>query len=102
MRLRPLWSGLSRLSRVMLVLSVLASAVVAVLLALVLYLFIGGYSGGSSPTNIAPVLIPVALLLLIVAGPPAVLLCGLLWAGYRRSRRRHGPADHKTAAGPRD
>jgi hypothetical protein len=77
----------------MLVLSVLASAAVAVILAVVLYLFIGGYSGGSRPTSVTPVLFPVALLLFIVAGLPSMLLCGLLWAGYSLSRRRAGPRE---------
>jgi hypothetical protein len=43
-RLGSLWSGLSWRSRVLLVLSVLASAAVTVILAIVLYLFLGGYS----------------------------------------------------------
>jgi uncharacterized membrane protein YtjA (UPF0391 family) len=72
----------------MLVLSVLTSALVAGVLGLVVYLFIGGYSGGSSPTNVAPVLFPVAILLFVVAGLPSMLLCGVMWAGYLLSTRR--------------
>jgi hypothetical protein len=72
----------------MLVLSVLASAVVAVILGFVVYLFIGGYSGGSSPTSVAPVLCPIAILLFMVAGLPSMLLCGVMWAGYSLSKRR--------------
>src|SRR5215469_8955639 len=82
------WSGLSLLSRILLVLSALASLGVAVILVFVAYLFIGGYSGGNSPTNVAPVLFPIALLLFIFAGLPSMLVCGLLWAGYAISRRR--------------
>jgi hypothetical protein len=71
---------LSLLSRVMLVLSVLTSVLLAGVLGLVLYLFIGGYSGGNTPTSVTPVLFPIALLILVVvdcrpcssAGP-----CGL-------------------------
>ncbi len=72
----------------MLVLSVLASAAVAAIMGLVVYFFIGGYSGGSSPTNIAPILFPIAIGLFIVAGLPSMLICALLWAGYSRSSRR--------------
>lgn len=82
------WMQLSLLSRVMLVLSLLSSAAVAVVLGFVGYLFIGGYSGGTSPTNIAPVLFPIALLVLIVAGLPSRLVCGLMWTGYSMSTRR--------------
>ncbi len=77
----------------MLGLSVLASAAVAVILGFVVYLFVGAYSGGGSPTNVAPVLFPVAILLFIVAGLPAMLVCGLLWAGYTRSTRRRDRPD---------
>ena len=78
----------------MLVLSVLASAAVATIMGFVVYLFIGGYSGGDSPTNIAPVLFPIAILLFLVAGLPAMLICALLWAGFSRSSRR------RSASGP--
>lgn len=74
----------------MLLLSVLASTAVAVILALVLDLFIGGYSGGSNPTSVTPILFPVALLLLLAGGLPAMLVCGLRWAGYSLSRRHRG------------
>jgi hypothetical protein len=76
----------------MLVLSVLASAAVAVILAFVLYPFIGGYTGGSNPESVTPILFPVALVLFLVAGLPSMLVCGLFWAGYSLSRRRRGPA----------
>jgi hypothetical protein len=44
----------------MLVLSLLTSAAVAVVLGLVVYLFVGGYSGGNSPTSVTPALFPIA------------------------------------------
>ena len=72
----------------MLVLSVVASAVAAVVLGFVAYLFIGGYSGGSSPTSVTPVLFPIAILLFVLVGLPSLLLCGLMWAGYSLSTRR--------------
>ena len=87
----------------MLALSVLASAAVAVILGFVVYLFVGGYSGGSSPASVAPALFPVAILLFIVAGLPAMLVCGLLWAGYARSTRprgRPGAAGRARSADP--
>lgn len=100
--LRSLWSGLSLLSRVMLVLSVLASAAVVVVMALVAYFFLGGYSGGSSPTSVTPILFPIAILLFVAAGLPSMLICGLLWAGYSLSRRRQARLDPKSTGGPRD
>jgi hypothetical protein len=72
----------------MLVLSVLTSVLLAGVLGLVLYLFIGGYSGGNSPTSVTPVLFPIALLIFVVVGLPSMLLCGAMWAGYSLSTRR--------------
>lgn len=86
----------------MLVLSVFASTAVAVILAFVLYLFIGGYSGGNSPTSVTPILFPIAILLFVVGGLPSMLICGLLWTGYSLSRRRQARPDHKSTGGPRD
>jgi hypothetical protein len=86
----------------MLVLSLLASTVVAVILSFVLYLFIGGYSGGHSPTNITPILFPLAFALFVVAGLPSMLICGLLWTGYSLSRRPKIRPDHQSTDGPRD
>ncbi len=77
----------------MLVLSVLASAEVTAVLVFVAYLFIGGYSGGSSPTSVAPVLFPIAILIFLAAGLPSMLICGLLWAGFALSSRRQDRAN---------
>lgn len=97
------WSGLSLLSRILLALSALSSLAVAVILTFVLYLFIGGFSGGNGPTSVAPVLFPIAFLLLIVAGLPSMVVCGLLWVGYAASRRRRAqpgePARRRRSAG---
>jgi hypothetical protein len=71
----------------LLVLSVLATAGVAAIVGLVIYFFIVGYSGGSDPTSIAPVLFPIAILLFLFVGLPAMLICVLLWLGYARSSR---------------
>jgi ABC-type polysaccharide/polyol phosphate export permease len=100
-RLRSLWSELSWLSRVMLVLSVLASATAAVIVGIVLYLFIGGYSGGNSPTSVTPILFPFAILLFVVAGLPSMLICGLLWTGFSLSRRRQARPQGESAVRPR-
>jgi hypothetical protein len=81
----------------MLVLSLLTSAAVAVVLGLVVYLFIGGYSGGNSPTSVTAVLFPIAILLFVVAGLPSMLLCGVMWAGYSLSTRRRNRSE---AQGP--
>ena len=101
-RWRSLWSGLSWLSRVMLVVSVLASATVAVIMSFVVYLFIGGYSGGDSPTSVTPILFPFAILLFVVAGLPSMLICGLLWTGFSLSRRRQARPDRESTVRPRD
>ncbi len=85
---RARWSRLSLLSRVLLVLSVLSSAAVAAILGLVVYLFIGGYSGGSNPTSVAPLAFPLAILLFVIVALPSMLICGLLWAGFSLSSRR--------------
>ena len=100
-RLRYLWPRLSWLSRALLVLSVAASAAVAVIVAFVVYLFIGGYSGGSSPTSVTPVLFPIGILLLVLVGLPSALICGLLWSGYSLSRRRDGRAGSEVEGVPR-
>jgi hypothetical protein len=85
---RARWLGLSLLSKILLVLAALASLAVVVIILLFFYLFIGGYSGGNNPTSVAPVLFPIAFLLLGLVGVPAMLVCSLLWAGYALSRRR--------------
>jgi hypothetical protein len=76
----------------MLVLSVLSSAVTAVVLGFVVYLFIGGYSGANSPTSVTALLFPIALLFFVIAGLPSMLVCGLMWAGYSLSTRRRSRA----------
>jgi len=78
------------LVRVLLVLSVLASLGTAGLFGFFVYLIVGAYSGGSSPTNIAPVLFPIAFLFLTVVVIPAVLVCALLWLGFRTATRHSG------------
>jgi hypothetical protein len=84
---------LSWLSRLLLALSVLTSAVVVVILGFVVYLFIGGYSGGSNPTSVTPVLFPIALLLFVFAGVPSMLVCGVMWTGYSLATRRSARPD---------
>jgi hypothetical protein len=80
---------------VLLVLAVLLSAAVVVVIGFVIYLLIGGYSGGNNPESVAPILIPIALAVAIFVGVPAMLLCALAWAGYQavllRLRRRGWP-----------
>jgi hypothetical protein len=93
-RLRSRWSGLSGLSRILLVLSAVASAIAAVILALVAYTYIGDYAVGSHG-----VVIGVSVLLFWFAGLPSMLLCGLLWAGYWLSRRRRTRPDHESTGG---
>src|SRR5215469_7421730 len=85
---RVRWLGLSLLSKILLVLSAIASLAVVVIVLFVVYLFIGGYSGGNNPTSVNGLLFPLAFLLLGLVGLPSMLVCGLLWAGYAASRHR--------------
>jgi hypothetical protein len=82
------WSGLSWLSRILLVLSALSSLEVVIVLLYVGYLIVYGYSGGNNPTSLNGLLFPLAFLIFFVVGGPSMLLCALLWAGYSFSRRR--------------
>jgi hypothetical protein len=83
----------SLLTKVLFVLSAAASVGVAVVLAIVVDLIVGSYSGGINPANIAPALFPLAMVLLVVAGVPAALLCTLLWLRFASSVRRPRPKD---------
>jgi len=53
-------------------------------------MFIGGYAVGGNG-----VVFPAWLPVLIYLGVPCIVLCGLMWAGYVLSRRRHTDACHK-------
>jgi hypothetical protein len=75
MSYRVRWLGLSPLSKILLMLSVLASMAIVVIILFFLYLLIG-------------VLFPIALLFLGIVGFPSMLVCVLFWAGYAISRRR--------------
>ena len=85
---RARWLGLSLLSKVLLMLSVLASLAIVVIILFFVYLVIGAYSGGSNPTSVNGVLFQIALLFLGIVGFPSTLVCVLLWVGYAISRRR--------------
>lgn len=82
------WSGLSLLSKILLVLAFLATLAVVVIVLFVSYLLIGAYSGGNNPASINGLLFPLALIVLGVFGFPSSLVCALLWAGFAVSRRR--------------
>jgi hypothetical protein len=88
----------SLLTTLLFVLAVFASAGVAVVMAFVVDLMVGSYSGGANPTGIGPALFPLAIVLLVVAGVPAVLLCTLLWLSFASSMRRPTPKDLGDAA----
>ena len=85
---RARWLGLSLLSKILLMLSVLASLAIVVIILFSVYLLIGAYAGGSNPTSVNGVLFPIALLFLGTVGFPSMLVCVLLWVGYAISRRR--------------
>jgi hypothetical protein len=84
------------LQRILLGFAVLASAAAAVVFGFALYLFAGGYSGGSNPESISALAFPLSFLVMIVVGLPAALVCALAWAGYLgavgRSRRHRNDA----------
>lgn len=66
----------------MLVMAALASSAAAVILAIDLWLFIGGYAVGGNG-----VVFPVWFLVLIYGGAPSLLLGSLMWVGYLVSSR---------------
>ncbi len=74
------------LRRVLLAFAVLTSAAAATVFGFAVYLFIGGYSGGSDPQSVSGLLFPIAFLVLGVAGLPAALACAS-WAGYLAAAR---------------
>jgi hypothetical protein len=74
--------------RALLGFAVLASAAAAVVFGFALYLFAGGYSGGSNPESISALAFPLSFLVVIVVGLPAALVCALAWAGYLAAARR--------------
>jgi hypothetical protein len=76
------------LNRILLVLAVLASAATVLLIGFLVYRFIQGYSGGNDATGGADLDLasPFAVLFFVVAGIPALLMCGLLWLAYAASR----------------
>jgi hypothetical protein len=82
----PEWLVLLRWA--LLGLAVLASAAVVVLFGYVVYTFAYGYSGGDNPESIAPLAIPLSILVWIFVGVPVALVCALAWAGYAAVARR--------------
>lgn len=68
--------------------AVLTSAAAAIVIGFAAYLFSGGYSGGSDPQSVAPILIPVSLLVLACVGLPASLVCAAGWIGYAVVNRK--------------
>ncbi|HEY2508042.1 MAG TPA: hypothetical protein VGI58_16120 [Streptosporangiaceae bacterium] len=78
---------LSTLSGILLGLAVLASAGFVVVLGVVIFLFVSGYSGPNDPTSFGG-LFPLAIGLFLLAGVPAGMLTAVLWAGFAFSLRR--------------
>jgi hypothetical protein len=76
------------LRRVVFGLAVLASAAEASVLGYAAFFFVWGYSGGSDPASPDPLLIPLAFLVVLVAGLPIALVCAVTWAGYFAMARR--------------
>jgi ABC-type polysaccharide/polyol phosphate export permease len=76
------------LRRTALALAVAASAAVAAVLGFAVSLFAQGYSGGSDPQSVAALAFPMAILVVIVAGLPAALVCAVAWVSYAAAARR--------------
>lgn len=81
-----------------LALAVLASAAVAAVLGFAVSLFAQGYSGGGDPQSVAALAFPMALLVVIVAGLPAALVCAVAWVSYAAAARRSRPGWRGDAA----
>jgi hypothetical protein len=88
----PRASRLALLRTALLALAILASAAVVAVLGFAAYLFTEGYSGGSDPQSVAPLAFPIALLVLVVGGLPAILACAASWVGYLTVARKSRPA----------
>jgi hypothetical protein len=78
-RSRPWHSALPR--RALLAFAVLTSVVVAAVLGYAVFLLAWGFSHDD------PMAIPYFYLVVIVAGAPAALVCGVAWAGYIAAAR---------------
>lgn len=76
------------LRRTALALAVLASAAAAAVLGFAALLFAQGFAGAGDPQSVAALAFPMALLVVIVAGLPAALVCAAAWAGYAAATRR--------------
>jgi hypothetical protein len=84
----PRATRLVLLRRALLVLAVLASAAAAAVLGFAGYLFTEGYSGGGDPQSVAPLVFPIAFLILAVLGLPAAVVCAASWTGYLAAARK--------------
>jgi hypothetical protein len=78
------------LRNALLVIAVMASAAVAGVAGLAVYLFVMGYFGASNAQGVAALAFPLAFLVLIVAGIPAALICAVAWAGFMAANRKTG------------
>jgi hypothetical protein len=76
------------LRRALLGFSVLASAAAATVVGFAAYLFTEGYSGGGDPQSVAPLLFPLAFLILAVVGLPMAVICAASWTGYLAASRK--------------
>jgi hypothetical protein len=84
----PRASRLALLRTALLALAILASAAVVAVLGFAAYLFTEGYSGGSDPEGLLSLAFPLALLVLVVGGLPAMLACAASWFGYLTVARK--------------
>jgi len=86
---RARWLALLRW--VLLAFAVLASVAAVAVIGFAAYLFSEGYSGGGDPQSVSALAFPISMLVLVVAGLPAVLACAAASTGYvtvaRKSRR---------------
>ena len=76
------------LRRALLALAVLASAAAATVVGFAIYLVVEGYSGGGDPQSVAPMLFPIAFLVLAVFGLPVAVVCAATWTGYIAAARK--------------
>lgn len=81
------WLG--RLSRLLLGLCVLASAVPVALPVLAFRLWQARSSPAGAPVSVSALAFPLALLFLLVLEIPALAVALVLWRGYLAVRRRH-------------
>jgi hypothetical protein len=74
--------------RILLAVALLASAAAAVVVGFGMYLIVESYAVPGGPESLGGLAFALGAIELAVVGLPAVITCGLAWAGYAGAARR--------------